>query len=97
MISYSHIIVIIKAMPQLVPDTLESMEVCKRLCGTCPSFKSNQLNEFEPCALFCTRGESHKPREEIGDKGCYCLKCELFSEYDLVGGWFCRYGIEGRK
>ncbi|MFX0080555.1 MAG: hypothetical protein ACFE94_02280 [Candidatus Hodarchaeota archaeon] len=45
-------------MAKLVPDTEESLNVCRQFCGPCPSFKLQQLNEFEPNALFCSRGPS---------------------------------------
>jgi len=84
-------------MPDKVPDTPENMEICKQFCGPCPTFKPNKLNEVEPHALFCARGKSSKPKDEITDKGCYCLGCGVFQKYGLKGGWFCTYGAEGKK
>jgi hypothetical protein len=84
-------------MPKPVPDDEASMNVCRQFCGPCPSFKPNKLNEFEPHALFCSRGKTAKPMDQVEDKGCNCFKCGLFSKYDLEGGWFCMHGIEGRK
>jgi len=84
-------------MPKPVPDTEESMNVCRRFCGPCPSFKPNKLNEFEPHALFCARGKTTKPMSEVEDHGCNCFGCDLFSQYDLEGGYFCFYGVEGKK
>ncbi len=84
-------------MPQIVPNTEENMNICKRFCGPCPTFKPNKLNELEPHALFCARGKTTKPLDQVEDKGCNCFKCDLFSKFDLEGGWFCMHGIEGRK
>jgi len=52
-------------MSRKVDDTPENMEICKRFCGPCPTFKPNGPNEVEPHALFCARGASSKPREQI--------------------------------
>jgi hypothetical protein len=84
-------------MPQPVPNTPENMDICKKFCGPCPTFKPNKLNELEPHALFCSRGKTTKPMDQVEDKGCNCFKCDLFSKFDLEGGWFCMHGIEGRK
>jgi hypothetical protein len=80
-----------------VPDTQENLEICKRFCGPCPTFKPNELNKISPNALFCARGQSEKPVEEIEDKGCSCFGCEVFQKYKISGGWFCMHGFEGRK
>ena len=84
-------------MPKPVPDDEESMSECRKFCGPCPSFKPNQLNEFEPHALFCSRGKTEKPMSEVKDHGCSCFGCGLFPKYELEGGFFCMHGIEGRK
>ena len=55
-------------MPKPVPDDEESMSECRKFCGPCPSFKPNQLNEFEPHALFCSRGQTEKPLSEVKSK-----------------------------
>lgn len=83
-------------MPK-VPDTPENMEICKKFCGPCPTFKPNKLNEVPPNALFCARGKSKKPTGDINDYGCNCLGCGVFANYGLKGGWFCIYGTEGKK
>ena len=80
-----------------VPNTPENLEICKRFCGPCPTFKPNELNKISPNALFCARGASEKPAKEIEDKGCFCFGCEVFQKYELSGGWFCMHGFEGRK
>jgi hypothetical protein len=80
-----------------VPDTPENMEICKKFCGPCPSFKPNQLNEHPPMALFCARGASEKPKDQITDNGCNCFGCGVFQKYELSGGWFCIHGSEGKK
>ncbi len=82
-------------MPETVPDTPENMEVCKRFCGPCPTFKPNELNKFEPHALFCARGKSEKPTDQIVNKGCYCPDCGILLKYGLEGGWFCIDNIKG--
>ncbi|MCW4038696.1 MAG: DUF2769 domain-containing protein [Candidatus Bathyarchaeota archaeon] len=80
-------------MPEKVPDTPENMEICKRFCGPCPTFKPNELMNFRPHALFCARGKSEKPTDQIENKGCNCPTCDVLKNYGLVGGWFCIHGI----
>jgi hypothetical protein len=77
-----------------VPDTPENMVICKRFCGPCPTFKPNGLNEVKPHALFCARGKSSKPTDQIENSGCFCPTCGVFEKYDLIGGWFCMRGNE---
>jgi len=72
-----------------VPDTEESMIECRKFCGLCPSFKPNALNEFEPHALFCSRGQTTKHKGEVENKGCRCFGCVLFSKHKLENGFFC--------
>ena len=84
-------------MTPQVEDNSENMEICKKFCGPCPTFKPNKLNEVEPHALFCARGASVKPAEDIENKGCNCFECGVFKKYGLKGGFFCIYGVEGKK
>ena len=78
-----------------VDDTKENVEICKKNCGTCPTHKANNLSDASPGVLFCARGKSDK--EEITDEGCNCPQCAVFKEYNLSGGWFCIYGVEGKS
>ncbi|TFG15459.1 DUF2769 domain-containing protein [Candidatus Thorarchaeota archaeon] len=80
-----------------VPDTEENVEICRHFCGPCPTFQSNELRKEEPKLLFCSRGVSKKPNEDIDDMGCNCPQCEVFEKYELEGGWFCIHGTEGRQ
>ncbi|MHA1836269.1 MAG: DUF2769 domain-containing protein [Candidatus Odinarchaeia archaeon] len=81
----------------MVEDSPENMEICKKFCGPCPTFKPNGLNKLEPHALFCARGKSAKPVSEIIDNGCNCFRCPVYRKYELEGGWFCIHGVKGRK
>ncbi|MFX1358651.1 MAG: DUF2769 domain-containing protein [Promethearchaeota archaeon] len=76
-------------MPKPVPDIEDNLKVCRKSCGLCPSFKLNKLNEFEPHVLFCARGKTSIPKEQVVNKGCSCFGCELFSKYELEKGYFC--------
>jgi hypothetical protein len=84
-------------MAKKVADNDENMEICKKFCGPCLTFKPNSLNEVEPHALFCARGASQKPKSEIKENGCNCFKCGVFKNYNLKGGYFCIFGVEGKK
>ncbi len=84
-------------MPKVVENNEENINTCKKFCGPCPTFKPNGLNTVPPNMLFCSRGQSSKPVEEIEDKGCSCFGCPIFPEHQLEGAWFCMHGLEGRK
>ncbi len=84
-------------MPKPVEDTKENMKICKDFCGICPTFKENKLKESPPHALFCARGKSEIPADKIVDKGCTCFGCPIYKRDDLEGGYFCIYGLEGKK
>jgi hypothetical protein len=71
-----------------VDDNAENMEICKKFCGTCPTFKANQLNEAPPHVLFCARGKSEKA-STVKMTGCNCPACGVFKKYNLAGGYFC--------
>ncbi|RLI64825.1 MAG: hypothetical protein DRP02_05505 [Candidatus Gerdarchaeota archaeon] len=54
------------------------------------------MKEQLPHALFCARGKSDIA-EKIVDKGCTCFICPIYKRDNLQGGYFCIYGIEGKK
>ncbi|MBD3190392.1 MAG: DUF2769 domain-containing protein [Candidatus Heimdallarchaeota archaeon] len=75
-------------MSKKVDDNKENKEICKTICGMCPTYTNNQLHgEEEPQLLFCARGASNK--KEIIDEGCICFSCPIFKEQGLEGGYFC--------
>lgn len=80
----------------VVEDTQENMEICKRFCGTCPTYQANRMKESPPHALFCARGKS-AIADKAENKGCNCFQCEVFKKYNLKGGFFCLYGNTGPK
>jgi hypothetical protein len=82
---------------KVVENNEENIAICKQFCGPCPTFKPNGLNTVKPNMLFCARGQSEKPVEEIEDKGCNCFGCPIFRDHELKGAWFCMHGLEGRK
>jgi hypothetical protein len=71
-----------------VDDNAENMEICKKFCGTCPTFKENQLMKAPPNALFCARGKSSEA-STIKLTGCNCPGCGVSAKYNLPGGIFC--------
>jgi len=75
-----------------VEDTVENLQICKKYCGSCPTFKGNRLSESPPNALFCARGKSTFPtqvKQEIKKINCYCPACEIFTKCGLTIGYFC--------
>jgi len=73
---------------QTVDDIEENLEICKKYCGSCPTYKGNQLSESPPHALFCARGKS-AVSSKVNTISCYCPACEIFEKYKLIIGYFC--------
>lgn len=71
-----------------VDDTIENLKICKKYCGSCPTFKGCKLSESPPNALFCARGKSSIP-SKVKTISCYCPACEIFTKYELIVGYFC--------
>ncbi len=71
-----------------VDDNAENLEICKKFCGTCPTFRDNKLKEVPPHALFCARGTSAKAAT-TKKTGCNCPACGVYTRYKLSGGYFC--------
>jgi len=74
-----------------VEDTEENEEICKKYCGSCPTFKRNNLAQSPPHLLFCARGKTSNP-SEVKPINCYCPACELFTKNKLAIGYFCTKG-----
>lgn len=70
-----------------VEDSLENRQVCMKYCRSCPSYKHNALERYQPEVLFCARGRSTAPSQK--EAGCYCPACDLFAKHSLVIGHFC--------
>lgn len=79
-----------------VADTEKNIQICKKNCGTCPTYQFNHLGGEPPELLFCSRGATEKKQHEIKDEGCNCPSCPLFIENNLSSGWFCMHGTDGR-
>jgi len=79
---------VVKTIMEIVDDNAENMEICKKFCGTCPTFMENQLKEAPPHALFCARGKSEKAAT-TKKTGCSCPGCGVYTKYKLAGGYFC--------
>lgn len=71
-----------------VDDNVENMEICRKFCGTCPTYRDNHLKDAPPHALFCARGKSSKA-SSVKVTGCNCPGCGVFTKYKLTGGYFC--------
>ena len=63
-----------------VPDTEEIMNKC--LCIECPT------NPDKAC-LYCARGITKKPVDQVRALGCNCAFCPVFHEYNLSGCYLC--------
>jgi Protein of unknown function (DUF2769) len=79
---------VMKTNVEAVDDTIGNEGICKRFCGSCPTFKKNQLGNSPPHYLFCARGKS-SVADTTKTVGCYCPACEIFTKYKLVIGYFC--------
>ncbi|HVP94802.1 MAG TPA: DUF2769 domain-containing protein [Methanoregulaceae archaeon] len=71
-------------------------QICRMHCPDCTTFKENNLKFAATHDLYCVHGKSEVAEYSI-EKGCNCLGCELFSREGLKGGWFCLYGLAGKK
>ena len=80
----------------VVDDNQENLEICRRFCGTCPTFQVNNMKASPPHALFCARGKS-AVAGTAENRGCNCFRCDVFKKYNLKGGFFCLHGTEGPK
>ncbi|MFA5802456.1 MAG: DUF2769 domain-containing protein [Thermoleophilia bacterium] len=61
------------------------------ICKDCPSFPGlwKELTHAESPGLFCAHGKS---RIDIDQKGCVCGDCEVYTEHELTGAYFCVNG-----
>jgi hypothetical protein len=60
-------------------DSEEDMTKC--LCPECPTNPED--------GLFCVRGLTSKPIEQVRALGCDCALCSIFHEYKLSGCYLC--------
>lgn len=70
-----------------IEDTEANRQICRKFCGSCPTYKRNTFEKMEPDILFCARGTSPAPSKKVGS--CFCPACELFSQHSLIIGHFC--------
>ena len=70
-----------------VEDTGEHRQICMRYCGSCPSYRKNNLGQYQPDSLFCARGISNAPQKK--EDRCFCMACDLFAKHHLALGHFC--------
>jgi aldose sugar dehydrogenase len=68
-----------------VPNTEQNAQKC--LCPECPVY--NECMEEKDELFFCARG---KATCEFEKWGCKCAKCQIESEYNLVGLFYCEKG-----
>jgi hypothetical protein len=71
-----------------VEDTVENLQICKKYCGACPTFKGSRLSESPPNTLFCARGKS-SVSSPVKTINCFCPACEVFTKNKLIVGYFC--------
>jgi len=73
---------------ETVEDNTTNLEICHKYCGSCPTFKANNLKDYPPYGLFCARGKSSSTKM-VKSATCFCPACELFTQNHLVIGHFC--------
>ena len=64
-----------KQQEKPVPDTKETMNKC--LCTRCPTNLET--------GLYCARGVTSKPVDQVRALGCSCAFCPNYHEYELRG------------
>ena len=63
-----------------VPDNNENINKC--LCMECPT-------NPDITSLYCARGITKKPIDEVRALGCSCAFCHIYHEYKLAGCYLC--------
>ena len=71
-----------------VDESVANLDVCGRFCGSCPTYKANNLNAKKPSLLFCGRGGPVNGAEGKRE-GCNCTKCGVHTRYKLTGDYYC--------
>jgi hypothetical protein len=71
-----------------VDESVANLDICRRFCGSCPTYKENALKTGNPALLFCARGNSDKGKREKM-VGCNCPGCGVHKRYKLTGDYFC--------
>ena len=66
-----------------VAETPENMARC--MCGGCPSFPGDG-------GFYCARAKSVNA---VNKRGCVCVDCANFKEFDLKDGYYCVAGAAG--
>ncbi|MCW4053809.1 MAG: DUF2769 domain-containing protein [Candidatus Bathyarchaeota archaeon] len=69
-----------KKEKQTVPDTEATTNKC--LCSECPT-------NPDKTGLYCARGITKSPLEQVRALGCNCAFCPVFHEYNLSGCYIC--------
>jgi hypothetical protein len=70
-----------------VDESVANIEICRRYCGSCPTYAANHLKSGEPGLLFCARGKSGKAPDR--KEGCNCPKCGVHTRYKLTSDYYC--------
>ena len=63
-----------------VPDNEETIKKC--LCTECPT-------NPDQAVLYCARGITKKPLDQVRALGCSCAFCPIFHEHKLSGCYLC--------
>jgi hypothetical protein len=71
-----------------VDESVANLDICRRFCGSCPTYAANQLKTGTPALLFCGRGGSGKAAGGTME-GCNCKKCGVHTRYKLTGDYYC--------
>ena len=79
------------------PEEIKSnRQICRMHCPVCTTFLENNLKFAATRDLYCAHGRS-EIAEYSKESGCNCFECEVFTREGLKGGWFCLYGVGGKK
>lgn len=70
-------------MPK-VDNIPENEKICNNFCRTCPTYPG-----IDGEILFCARGKSSSPKNEMG---CNCGVCEVWNKYGLKDFYYCIKG-----
>lgn len=74
---------------QEIDDNAMNLSVCRKYCGTCPTYKLHNLHAHPPQALFCARGKS-AVAATLSHQACNCFECDIFKKTGMHFGYYCK-------
>ncbi|OPY39299.1 MAG: hypothetical protein A4E35_00069 [Methanoregula sp. PtaU1.Bin051] len=71
-----------------IDDSATNVMICRKSCGTCPTYIKGNLKNYPPQLLFCARGKS-KIAGTLHRGECKCFDCDVFKKNHMNFGYYC--------